>query len=206
MLAAALIWIMAEGVAPPVLAPPTVPDRVFAPAGPAPLENPGNWIKPEDYPVTALRNGEAGTTGFALSLDALGRITACAITSSSGSSTLDLATCALLQQRAKFRPATNAAGQPLAGTYHSRTHWVLPAPPVLPTAMELTTSFIVELDGTRSHCIVKGTGPLPADRTPLAAKLCQGQPFTEPYRNAQGQPIRQRVTRTVSTTVEDVAE
>lgn len=203
MLAAALIWIMAEGVAQPVLAPPPVPGRAF---GPVPMENPGNWIHADDYPASALRNGEAGTTGFALSVDALGRVSACAITSSSGSSTLDIATCTVLQQRAKFRPANNAAGQAVASTYHSRTRWTLPAPPVLPAAMELTTSFIVETDGTRSHCVVKGSGPMPVDRAPLAEKLCQGQPFTEPYRNAQGQPIRQRVTRTVSTTVEDVAE
>ena len=206
MLAAALIWMMTDGVAQPMAPAPPVPAPIFVSAGPVPVENPGNWIKPDDYPLSALRNGEAGTTGFALSIDALGRISACAITSSSGSSTLDMATCTILQQRAKFRAATDATGRPVVGTYHSRTRWVLPPPPVLPTAMELTSSFVVEVDGTRSHCVVKGTGSMPVGGAPLAEKLCQGQPFTEPYRNAQGQPIRQRVTRTVSTTVEDVAE
>src|SRR5688572_30802517 len=44
-----------------------------------------------DYPSAAVRNGESGTVGMAVSIDREGRIRQCAIIASSGSASLDAA-------------------------------------------------------------------------------------------------------------------
>jgi len=117
--------------APP--APPAAP--VAPPAPPAPPRkvesarargNPGTWISDADYPPSALRAEESGTTGFRLEIGTNGRVTNCTVTSGSGSSALDAATCRLLKSRARFTPAKDAAGNPTTDTYSSRIVWRLP--------------------------------------------------------------------------------
>jgi outer membrane biosynthesis protein TonB len=58
-----------------------------------PLGYPGQWIRPDDYPPTALRQNVEGNTEFRLSVDRLGKPVACTILISSGSGILDDATC-----------------------------------------------------------------------------------------------------------------
>jgi protein TonB len=79
-----------------------------------------------DYPDSAIRAGESGTTGFRLDIGADGRVTNCTVTSSSGSSVLDNTACRLLQRRAKFSPAVDSNGNPTTDTFASRFRWVLP--------------------------------------------------------------------------------
>jgi protein TonB len=112
-------------------APKTIPE--VRPAGtsalalrPRPLGRPGEWVTEADYPTTALRLDHAGTVGFVLTVSAKGRVTGCEITRSSGFAELDAATCALLQRRARFEAARDAAGQPAAGTYANAVRWQLP--------------------------------------------------------------------------------
>jgi protein TonB len=80
----------------------------------------------DDYPASALRSGEQGTTGFRLSVGANGRVTDCQITASSGSSALDSATCRLLRTRARFTPAIDSNGNATSDSVSSRIRWVLP--------------------------------------------------------------------------------
>jgi len=124
--------------APPITytAPPAPPSAPVAPpAPPAPPKkvesarargNPGTWISDADYPPSALRAEEAGTTGFRLEIGTNGRVTNCSVTSSSGSSALDSATCRLLRSRARFTPAKDQNGNPTTDTYSSRIVWRLP--------------------------------------------------------------------------------
>ncbi|WP_298198802.1 energy transducer TonB [Novosphingobium sp.] len=93
---------------------------------PRPLGRPGEWVTEADYPTSALRLDHAGTVGFVLTVSAAGRVTGCEITRSSGFAELDTATCALLQRRARFEPARDAAGQPATGTYANAVRWQLP--------------------------------------------------------------------------------
>ena len=81
----------------------------------------------EDYPASAIRSGESGTTGFSLEIGPNGRVTNCTITSSSGSSSLDATTCRLLKSRARFTPARDSAGNATSDTVRSRIVWRLPA-------------------------------------------------------------------------------
>ncbi|HYG47769.1 MAG TPA: TonB family protein [Allosphingosinicella sp.] len=115
------------------------PDPVPVPkADPAPVPAPreikparakanlASYVSDEDYPTSAVRNEEQGTTRFRLSVGPDGRVKECSVTSSSGSSALDATTCKLMRQRAKFQPATGSDGRPTSDTVTSAIRWVLP--------------------------------------------------------------------------------
>ena len=75
-----------------------------------------------DYPAEA--KGAQGITDFRLQISATGLVQKCEIERSSGSAALDQATCRVITKRARFRPATNAAGRAVSGTYTGMIHWV----------------------------------------------------------------------------------
>jgi TonB family protein len=107
---------------PPALAPLTGKARHAAPLG-----NPGAWATTDDYPLSAIRNEEAGVTSFKLTIGTDGKVTNCVITSSSGSAALDEATCRLVKERAMFTPALDRRGKPTEDHYFNRIRWVLPS-------------------------------------------------------------------------------
>ena len=88
--------------------------------------NLASYVSDEDYPSSAARNEEQGTTRFRLAVGPDGRVKDCTVTSSSGSSALDATTCKLMRQRAKFQPATGSDGKPTSDTVASAIRWVLP--------------------------------------------------------------------------------
>jgi periplasmic protein TonB len=125
---------------PPVAAPPPppVPAPYVPPAPPAPPAPPpppvtvepararanlASYVSNDDYPASALRNEEQGTTGFRLTIGPDGRVTNCVVTSSSGSSALDSATCRLMRSRARFTPARDNHGNPTTDSHSSRITW-----------------------------------------------------------------------------------
>ncbi|WP_088311253.1 energy transducer TonB [Novosphingobium sp. B 225] len=115
---------------PPIIAPPAPvpapPPPRFQPKGAAPKGNPANWATTNDYPSRALREEREGTTGFRVTVGPDGRVTSCDVTSSSGSSDLDEATCSNVTRRARFTPAMDGEGNPTSGSYSNRIRWVIP--------------------------------------------------------------------------------
>jgi len=123
-----------------VAPPPPPPPPTFIPTPPAPpapvaprtveparaRANLQSYFSTDDYPSAAQRNNEEGTASFSLTVGPDGRVQACSITSSSGSSSLDAATCRILRSRARFTPARNNTGQPTTDTVRNRIRWVLP--------------------------------------------------------------------------------
>ena len=117
-------------VAPPVVITPTAPP---APPAPPPVKtfppksavgNLQGLIDGEsDYPPSALENEEQGTVAVRLSIATNGRVSDCAVTSSSGSRALDSTTCRILKSRARFTPATDQNGSPTTGTFSQRITW-----------------------------------------------------------------------------------
>ena len=107
--------------APPAPPPPRVvpPQRARA--------NLNSYFSTDDYPAGALRNNEQGTTGFSLTIGPSGRVEACTITSSSGSSALDQATCRILRSRARYTPARDESGNAATGRDSGRVTWRLPS-------------------------------------------------------------------------------
>ena len=80
----------------------------------------------DDYPQSAIRNEEQGTTAVRLSVGPDGRVADCSITSSSGSTALDNATCNIIRRRARYTPAQDQAGNPITGSDSARIRWELP--------------------------------------------------------------------------------
>ncbi len=131
-------------VAPPIvsvnIAPPVQITPVARPAPPAPPAPPpprvsqaarakGNLpslFSTDDYPQSAIRNEEQGTTAVRMTIGTDGRVTDCSITQSSGSGALDTATCNILRRRARFTPAKDQAGNPISDTFSQRIRWELP--------------------------------------------------------------------------------
>ena len=85
----------------------------------------GGRITDRDIPKTArdtLRQG--GTTSALIAISASGRATDCRVTRSSGSGELDATACRLILQRFRFRPATDRAGNRVAGQITYDQEWV----------------------------------------------------------------------------------
>lgn len=132
--------IVTTNIAPPPVMTVTAPPAPPTPPAPPPPPPPPRKVQParakanlvslfsdEDYPASAVRAGESGATGFRLDVGTNGRVSACTVTSSSGSSALDSTTCRLLRSRARFSPATDSTGAPTTDTVTGRIVWRLPA-------------------------------------------------------------------------------
>jgi protein TonB len=128
---------------PPITAPPPppaipqfIPTPPAPPAPPPPAPAPRQTVEPararanlssyvsnDDYPPSALRAEEEGTTGFRLTVGPDGRVQNCVVTSSSGSSALDNATCRIMRSRARFTPARDNTGSNTTDTVSARITW-----------------------------------------------------------------------------------
>lgn len=93
-----------------------------------PIDRAG-WISSEDYPSEALIREEQGTVTFVVEVDAEGRPGDCVTSDDSGSDALEAATCSLIRERARFKPARDAKGRAVPSRYTSRIAWKLPDGP-----------------------------------------------------------------------------
>lgn len=78
------------------------------------------------YPAAALRNSEEGTVSMEIEIDETGRVRECSVTGSSGSVALDEAACAGMVDHARYDPALNEAGEPVAVSKPQSIRYVLP--------------------------------------------------------------------------------
>ncbi|MBV9930892.1 MAG: energy transducer TonB [Alphaproteobacteria bacterium] len=92
-------------------------------------------ISTDDYPLAALRADEQGNVTVRLDIDAAGSVSACTVVQSSGSASLDAATCALLRERARFSPARDRRGRPVPDTYSQTVNWRISPKTPLDTAI-----------------------------------------------------------------------
>jgi periplasmic protein TonB len=102
---------------------PSTSWRVVQPA--RPHVRLASLITANDYPASALRNGDEGATAFRLEINRDGAVARCIITGSSGSSALDDATCQVMSRRARFSPARDASGSAIEGSHDSLVVWRL---------------------------------------------------------------------------------
>lgn len=82
-------------------------------------------IRDRDYPRDASRAKVGGEVEVRFTIQPDGRVTGCRVTRSSGDASLDATTCRLIEERFRFKPATNAAGEPIASQYGWRQSWWL---------------------------------------------------------------------------------
>ena len=118
----------------PVPAPPIHIQAPPAPPAPPPAKvtkaqsakgNLQGLFSGDDYPQDAIRNEETGRTTVRLGIGTDGRVTSCDVVGSSGSRSLDSATCRVLRSRARFNPAKLSNGQPTTDTFTQTIVWQL---------------------------------------------------------------------------------
>ncbi|MDP4540648.1 TonB family protein [Qipengyuania sp. DY56-A-20] len=116
-------------IAPPRAAPPPPPPPPPpSQARPASRRNANSWVGriQGDYPSRAVRQNEEGTVTMRITVGTDGRVSACSVTGSSGSSALDDAACRGMQRYARYEPALNAAGNPISTTLSEAIRYELP--------------------------------------------------------------------------------
>lgn len=144
------------------------------------------YITDDDYPPSAIRAEESGTSVARIVIDAEGKVTDC-VAAGSNSASLDLVTCKLIRERFLFKPARDAKGITIAETRTQRITWKLPGMRMTetPQPRRQTMSFTVEKDGSVSDCKSADTGaPGPSIPCPV---------YVPPVLDAKGNPVAKRV-------------
>lgn len=78
-----------------------------------------------DYPPAARAARQGGTVTTYFNVDTDGRVSKCRVIKSSGNADIDAITCRLIEQRFRFEPARNTAGQPISDvTGWQQTWWL----------------------------------------------------------------------------------
>lgn len=133
---------------------------------PRPVGDPGSWINEDDYPEVARMAGKKGRVQVALSVDAHGGVTGCKVVAGSGVESLDLATCQLLKERARFVPARDTRGRAIAGTAALPVTWALAAPGPESVKTQLMRAHLMIAAGRITGCTSSTLGePRPAEQT-----------------------------------------
>jgi TonB family protein len=176
---------------------------------PVPLSQNGPFDqRPGDYPPELWAQGHEGRAGIAVPVDRTGRPTACRITESSGHPALDAKTCELVLARARFQPALDPGGDPVAGEYLGSYSWRI-RPPYLPGSHALSIAYTITAAGEVVDCkVIEAHGELLANhRERLATQPCPQTSFIDGrvFRDENGNPVAKRVTVTSSVTLSDPA-
>ena len=79
-----------------------------------PKGNPGKWMTSSDYPIEMALHGKRAIVQFRLVIDDAGVPTSCHIQQSTRPKAFDDAVCAAIMRNARFEPALDAEGKPLA--------------------------------------------------------------------------------------------
>ncbi len=93
---------------------------------PVPIGNHGNWIVGYQYPTELLRRGMEGRVDFRLIIGPDGKPTDCKTHKSIRPAGFNEVVCQLLTRRARFEPAVDAKGEPIASYWHNSVRFVIP--------------------------------------------------------------------------------
>jgi hypothetical protein len=84
------------------------------------------WVTTDDLPKGALQRGEVVTSNVGLSISPEGKATGCWVTLPSERPALNELVCTLLKQRAHYKPARDASGEPNHGFGFITIRWQAP--------------------------------------------------------------------------------
>lgn len=94
-------------------------ERARAGVRPVPLTSPGSWVTGADYPPNMVRTFQPGLVEFRLSIDPEGKVTACHVQQSTNPEGFNAAVCKAMMRRARFAPARDRNGEPIASFYQN---------------------------------------------------------------------------------------
>lgn len=89
-----------------------------------PTGNPSAWVVVGDYPGKAAWAGHNGLVHFRLDVDETGKPVGCRVLFRTNPDEFADRSCKALLQRAKFRPARDAQGEPVKSFYISTIRWM----------------------------------------------------------------------------------
>ncbi|WP_347093518.1 energy transducer TonB [Sphingomonas parapaucimobilis] len=92
---------------------------------PKPSARQDGLIGVSNYPAEALAKHQEGRTILTIHVTAKGKVDSCSVITSSGSKSLDDATC-LFARHVRFDPARDAAGQAVEADMQFPMNWRLP--------------------------------------------------------------------------------
>lgn len=95
-------------------------------AKPMPTTYPGDWVTTNDYPQEMIRQGQPANVVFRLNIGVDGKPTTCHIQVSTRPKAFDDAVCGKITKRARFTPALDADGNPIASYYINQVNFRLP--------------------------------------------------------------------------------
>ena len=87
--------------------------------------NLASYFSSDDYPSAALWSGQTGTVRFAVLVGENGRVADCTVIETSGVAVLDVQACAVLRERARFKPALGPDGKPTKDAQICSIRWAL---------------------------------------------------------------------------------
>ena len=91
-----------------------------------PMKSPGKWIVSSDYPLDMLMAGQPALVNFRLNIGTDGIPVSCHIQTTTRPKEFDKAVCKSVMRRARFSPALDAQGQPIATYFQSAVRFQLP--------------------------------------------------------------------------------
>lgn len=124
------------------------------------LLNLNELVTAQDYPRISLVNNEQGSVTVRLKIDKSGLVRPCRIARSSGHVALDEQTCALFRARARFEPAKDRNGRPVASDHTQKLSWQLAGESVaMPRqAWMIRVTLGLNREGAVGHCRMEATG------------------------------------------------
>jgi len=87
--------------------------------------NLANLFSAEDYPDIAMFKEQMGTVAMILLVDERGKVADCTTVETSGVAALDAQSCAIVKERATFKPAVGLDGKPAKSAFRQRITWRL---------------------------------------------------------------------------------
>jgi len=87
------------------------------------IRSPAQWIGGGPTDADNRRGRYQGTVAVQVTVEADGRVSRCATVRGSGNAGLDEMTCRLVRERARFTPALDARGRPVASQAHTDFVW-----------------------------------------------------------------------------------
>jgi protein TonB len=90
---------------------------------PVPLKPLASLLSEADKLSVVERVGAQGTVGIKVTVDPTGRVSDCSIAHSSGFKVLDSETCKVVHRKARFSPAKDEQGHPVAGVLYGDIAW-----------------------------------------------------------------------------------
>ena len=165
---------------------------------PAPL-NASVWFGTYDTPAAALQDPRLKPVRFRLTVAADGTVADCTVIETSRVPEVDADVCHVVQERALFAPARDAAGNPVKGYYVGKIDWNRNPDPRT-ASFTAIYSFTLRADGTTTDCEVVGLyGEVPPSL--MNKNPCTMPRDMAPVRDANGRPVERTIRMTYSTEV-----